>query len=34
MMGVSLFSETLNAAKIGGIQLVLTGIVVLKLAPS
>jgi quaternary ammonium compound-resistance protein SugE len=33
-MGVFLFSETLNAAKIGGILLVLTGIVVLKLAPS
>src|SRR3954451_21771135 len=34
LMGVLLFNETLNAVKIAGIVLVLSGIVALKLAPN
>ena len=34
LMGVLLFNETLNPAKLGGIALVLVGIVALKLAPA
>jgi len=34
LMGVLLFDETLNPAKIAGIALVLAGIVALKLAPN
>ena len=33
IMGVVLFGEALNAVKIGGIALVLSGIVALKVAP-
>ena len=34
IMGVALFGETLNPAKIAGIVLVMTGIVALKFAPA
>jgi quaternary ammonium compound-resistance protein SugE len=34
IMGVALFGETLNPAKIAGIALVMTGIVALKFAPA
>jgi quaternary ammonium compound-resistance protein SugE len=34
LMGVMLFGETLNSARLGGIALVLTGIVALRLAPA
>ena len=34
IMGVALFGETLNPAKIAGIVLVITGIVALKFAPA
>jgi drug/metabolite transporter (DMT)-like permease len=34
LMGVMLFGETLNSARLGGITLVLTGIVALRLAPA
>ena len=34
LMGVLLFNETLNPAKVAGIGLVLAGIVALKLAPN
>jgi quaternary ammonium compound-resistance protein SugE len=34
IMGVALFGETLNPAKIAGIVLMLAGIVALKLAPT
>jgi quaternary ammonium compound-resistance protein SugE len=34
LMGVVLFDETLNLARLGGIALVLVGIIALKLAPA
>src|SRR3712207_6579692 len=34
LMGIVLFGETLNPVRLGGIALVLTGIIALKLAPA
>jgi quaternary ammonium compound-resistance protein SugE len=34
LMGVALFGETLNPARIGGIALVLLGVIALKVAPA
>ena len=34
LMGAVLFGETLNPVRLGGIALVLTGIIALKLAPT